>query len=121
MIVFAALAVSIAAGPAAAEEGDAEAGRASFNRRCMVCHAAQAGQNKVGPSLHGVVGRAAGQVAGFNYSPALRADGRVWDAPALHAYLADPRGTIPGNRMVMPGIAAEKERDDLIAYLGTLR
>ena len=105
----------------AATAGDAEAGRTAFARRCMACHAAQPGQNRIGPSLHAVFGRPAAQVTGFNYSPALRDSGRTWDEPTLHAYLLNPRELIPGNRMVMPGIQAEEERANIIAYLDTLR
>lgn len=102
---------------AAAAEGDAEAGRTAFNRRCIACHAVQAGQNKVGPSLHGVVGRPAAQVQGFNYSPAMRQSGKTWDEATLHAYLTDPKELVPGNRMIMPGIRDQTERDNIIAYL----
>ena len=107
------------AGPAAAE-GDADAGKTSFTRRCAACHGVQQGQNKVGPSLHGVVGRQAGQVAGFNYSPAMRESGKTWDVATLDAYLTNPREVVPGNKMIMPGINDAAERGNIIAYLDTL-
>jgi cytochrome c2 len=97
--------------------GDAEAGRTAFNRRCGACHAVAAGQNKVGPSLHDVVGRTSAQVQGFNYSPALRGANKTWDEATLHQWLQNPRGLIPGNRMIMPGITDSTERDNIIAYL----
>ena len=56
--------------PAAARAaGDAEAGKAAFNRRCAVCHSVAEGQNKVGPSLHGVVGRASGTAPNISNTP----------------------------------------------------
>ena len=108
-------------GIARSAEGDAQAGRTAFNRRCAACHATAAGQNKVGPSLHGVAGRPSGQVPGFNYSPAMRSANKTWDEAALNAYLVDPKAFVPGNRMIMPGIRDEAERQNIIAYLATLR
>lgn len=99
--------------------GDAEAGKTAFNRRCAVCHAVAEGQNKVGPSLHGVVGRASASVANFNYSPAMKSADKTWDAAAIDTYLQDPKAFIPGNRMILAGIKDEAERQNIIAYLGT--
>jgi cytochrome c len=64
-----------------------------------------------------VFGRATGSVAGFQYSPALSGAGIVWDAAHLDAWLADPRGYLPGNRMAFAGLRNEIQRRDLIAYL----
>lgn len=106
--------------PAAAQAaGDAEAGKTAFNRRCAVCHAVAQGQNKVGPSLHGVVGRASGAVAGFNYSPAMKSANKTWDAASIDAYLQDPKAYVPGNRMILAGIKDEAERQNIIAYMET--
>ena len=106
--------------PAAARaEGDAEAGKTAFNRRCTVCHAVAEGQNKVGPSLHGVVGRASGSVPNFNYSPAMKSAGKTWDAASIDSYLQDPKAFVPGNRMILAGIKDEAERQNIIAYLAT--
>ena len=57
----------------------------------------------------------------FRYSSALRAVGGVWDDAALDAFLANPRGAIPGSRMAFPGIRDPGERVAMIAYLHTLR
>lgn len=99
--------------------GDAEAGKTAFNRRCAVCHSVAEGQNKVGPSLHGVVGRASGSVAGFNYSPAMKSAGKTWDEASIDTYLQDPKAYVPGNRMILAGIKDEAERQNIIAYLDT--
>ena len=40
-------------------DGDAAAGKKVFNK-CMACHYAVNDKDKIGPSLHGVVGRTAG-------------------------------------------------------------
>ncbi len=117
------LALALAPALARAQDapaGDAEAGRTIFNRQCAVCHSNQAGQNKVGPSLFGVFGRKSGEAPGFNYSPAMREANRTWDAQALDAYLTDPRGNLPGARMIFAGLRDPKQRADVIAYLQTL-
>src|SRR5690348_11294301 len=76
-MIAAALAAS--AGTAAADD-DVKAGEAVFKRSCAVCHAAEAGKNKAGPSLAGVVGRKAGAVEGFKYSDAMKNSGLTWSS-----------------------------------------
>lgn len=76
----------------------------------------QAGVNRMGPSLQGVVGRRAGAVAGYNYSPALRAWGQSWSAENLERYLAGSRDTVPGTRMnIAPPPPAQRRA--IIQYL----
>lgn len=70
----------------------------------------------MGPNLNKLFGRKAGSVAGFNYSPALKESGIVWDAKTLDQYLAAPTATVPGTRMVMK-VADPARRAALIAYL----
>lgn len=106
---------------AALAEGDPAAGKLVF-RKCAACHTVQAGRNRVGPSLAGIVGRPAGTVEGFKYSEAMKAfgaGGAVWDDAALDAYLANPKGFIKGNKMVFLGLKLAQERADVIAYLKT--
>lgn len=103
---------------------DAEEGKKVF-RKCMACHSPEAGVNKIGPSLFGVVGRTPGTLESFakRYSPAMKAfgaDGAVWDEATLDAYLTSPRTTIPKNRMGFPGLKDATQRENVIAYLKTL-
>lgn len=98
--------------------GDAAAGEKVFTQ-CKACHTVQAGQNRVGPSLAGVVGRAAGAVEGFNYSPAMKNSGMTWTPENLDKYLADPKGAIPGNKMAFAGLKKPEDRANVIAYLAT--
>lgn len=110
-------AVMLVAGPALAD-GDAAAGEKLFVK-CKTCHTLEAGKNKVGPSLAGLIGRAAASVADFNYSDAMKASGITWDEATLSEYLADPKGKVPGNKMVFPGMKKDEDRANLIAYLKT--
>jgi len=117
LVVAAALAVVL---PVAAHaDGDVAKGEKAF-KKCMACHAPDTTTNKVGPHLGDVVGRKAGSVEGFKYSAAMLAkgaEGLVWDETTLDAYLADPKGYIPKNKMVFVGIKKPDERADVIAFL----
>jgi cytochrome c len=66
----------------AAVSGDPVSGKAVFTQ-CMTCHSAKAGENKVGPSLHGIIGRHSGIVPGFHYSTANKNSGLVWTASRI--------------------------------------
>lgn len=102
-----------------ADDGDAAAGEKVF-RKCQACHNAEEAKNKVGPTLHGVIGRTAGTVDGFKYSPAMKEAGEkgwVWTEENIDKYLADPKDTIPKNRMIFVGLKKDQDRADVIAYL----
>ena len=81
----------------------------------------EAGKNKIGPSLFGVVGRQSAGLENFNYSDGMKKFEHTWDEETLDLYLTDPRGTVPGTKMIFPGIKDKAERDDVIAYLETLK
>ncbi len=103
----------------AVELGDPAAGEGVF-RTCAACHAVDQERNRVGPHLINMVGRTAGTVEGFRYSPAMiefGASGNVWTADNLAAYLASPRSFIRGNRMAFAGLRDEQQIADILAYL----
>jgi cytochrome c len=79
------------------------------------------GVNRVGPSLHGIVGRKAGTVAGFNYSTANKNSGVTWDEKTLFVYLENPRKFMPGTKMAFAGLKQPQQRADVIAYLKTFK
>jgi cytochrome c len=105
----------LAAGVARAD-GDAARGEAKF-QDCAACHKLEAGANNVGPSLHDVFARKAGELADFRYSPAIKRSGIAWTPETLDKFIADPQATVPGNRMPYAGMASASDRADLIAYL----
>ncbi|MBI3445969.1 MAG: c-type cytochrome [Magnetospirillum sp.] len=89
---------------------------------CKACHKVEAGANAIGPSLFGVAGAKAGTVAaGFKYSPAMAGWGKSWDDANLAAYLANPKDSIPGNKMVFAGVKDPAAVTAIIEYLKTLK
>ncbi len=109
-------------GPAFAEvyaSADAAAGEGEF-RPCASCHALAEGENGLGPSLYGVVGRDVGAADGFGYSGKLVAVADVWTAENLNAFLENPKGYAPGTAMNFRGIRKVEDRANLIAYLDSL-
>ena len=110
------LAGSATAAPAA----DPAAGQKIFKAQCGICHSVAAGQNRIGPTLFGVVGRPAGSVPGFNYTADHKKLGITWDAATLDKYLTNPRAMVPDTSMVYAGLKDDGERANLVAYLGTL-
>jgi cytochrome c len=83
--------------------------------RCLACHALAF--DRVGPRHCGLIGRRAGSVPGFDYSPAMKASHIVWTDKALDRFLSNPLKTVPGSTMTYDGVADPKDRADLIAYL----
>jgi len=98
---------------------NSENGRKLF-ATCAVCHAPNQ-VTSTGPDLRGVVGRKSGSVPGFRYSRALKNTKFIWDEVRLDAYLAEPQVAVPGNAMPFPGLPEATERQDLIAYLKTVK
>lgn len=96
--------------------GDATKGATEFVA-CKACHAIEEGVNKIGPSLHNVVGRVAGSIAGYTYSPANKNSGITWTPEKLFQYLEKPARIVPGTKMTYPGQPDPQKRADLIAYL----
>jgi cytochrome c len=101
-----------------AAAADAGAGKKLF-RQCAACHALD-GKNRVGPDLHGVVGRPVASAEGFRYSKAMVAfgeGGKVWDEQLLAEYLAAPRTLVKGTTMVYAGLKKPDDIANLIEFL----
>lgn len=97
---------------------DPVAGRELFATVCAECHALD--RSRVGPPLEGVVGRAAGSVAGYPYSAGLAHADVVWNAQTLDRWLENPQALVPGALMPYRLPDAIRRRD-IIAYLETLK
>jgi len=108
---------STLAAHAAPAVGDPAAGAAAF-RRCASCHQVGPSARSVfGPQLNGIVGRRAGALPDYAYSPAMRKSGIVWTDQALARFLRDPDATVPGTKMRFWGIGDERQIANLLAYL----
>lgn len=124
-----------AAGPATGSEaGSASAGAAQGGGQasalasapaafgqCASCHSLQPGKHGIGPSLAGVYGTRAGDIAGYAFSPALKASGLKWDDATLDTWLAGPMQMVPGTKMTYAGMSDPAKRAELIAFLKTLK
>jgi cytochrome c len=108
----------LAAGLALASAPDANRGKDLVGRRCMGCHSVDG--IKAAPPLRGAFGRAAGRVAPFPYSDALKGARVTWDDATLDKWLTDPESVVPGNDMSFR-LDNASERADIIAYLKQLR
>lgn len=97
---------------------DATRGKTLYEDRCVGCHSVNS--NRVGPAHKGVVGRKAGGVKDFDYSPALQTSKIVWDVALLQQWLSNPEALIPGQRMGY-SVDEAKDRLDLAEYLATLK
>ena len=90
--------------------------------QCAVCHvSAKDAKSTIGPNLFGVATRGAGKLAGYAYSPAMKAAGGKWDKARLTAYIQDPRKTVPNNKMAFPGIKDPKAAGAVAAYVLSLK
>lgn len=96
--------------------GDPEKGKAVFNQ-CKACHTLEPGKNLTGPTLHGIIGRTAGTVEGYNYSTANKESGVVWTEQNMFEYLENPREWMKGTKMAFAGLRKEQDRADVIAYI----
>lgn len=100
--------------------GDAAKGEKLFVQ-CKTCHVLEPGVNRIGPSLAGIVGRAAGTVEGYKYSDANKNRGITWSKEKLYQFLENPQRVIPGTKMAFAGLPAGQDRADVIAFLETAK
>ena len=96
--------------------GDATAGENTF-RQCAACHKIEVGKNGIGPSLHGVAGRKAGSLAGYNFSGPMKNSKLTWDDQTLADYLENPRKKVVGTKMTYAGLRKPQDRANVIAYI----
>ncbi|MBF0109716.1 MAG: c-type cytochrome [Magnetococcales bacterium] len=95
-------------------------GEAVF-KKCNVCHnLIDDGSKKVGPNLGGVIGRKAGTLKGYTFSPAMTASGIVWNRESLDRFLTKPTAVVPNTQSTFPGLAEPTERSAVISFLEAL-
>ena len=110
---FLTIALLMACGPAAAQDG-----AAAFQTYCGACHSVdKPARNKLGPSLVGVVGRKAGSAPDYSYSAAMKAYGQAWTPANLDRFLAAPAQALPGTKMGFVGVKDAARRANVIAFL----
>jgi len=110
------LAVGLAASSASAQ--DATKGEHVFATQCKACHTLnKGGSTNAGPNLYRIMGRKSGTGTGYGYSEVMRRFSIEWDDKTLASYLRDPKGDMPGTKMVFAGMKQPGQIADLIAYL----
>jgi cytochrome c len=110
-VAFAALAGSALAA------GDPAAGEKVF-AKCKACHQVGEGaKNAVAPELNGIDGRKAGTAEGYNYSEPMKSSGVTWNEASFKEFVKNPKAKVPGTKMIFPGLASDKDQDDVWAYL----
>jgi cytochrome c len=117
MRMFIAAAAFCLASASAASAQDVAKGEQSFHK-CLPCHSiGEDAENKIGPELNGLDGRHSGSVPNFDYSDANKNSGIVWNEAKFKEYMRDPRGVVPGTKMIFAGIKNDQEINDLWAYV----
>jgi cytochrome c2 len=102
-----------------ANAADVKKGKRVFNK-CKACHTLVESKHRIGPSLHGIIGRTAGTTEKYKYSKAMKkagAGGLVWNEKTLAEYLAKPRSFVKGTKMVFAGIKKPTDMENLIEFL----
>lgn len=106
------LAVAADCAPAQVEKGSQV-----FAGECSVCHSVKEGETIMGPSLHGVVGRTSGSLAGFSYSQAMKTKAVKWQGESIEQFLTQPQTFVPGTYMPYMGLASAPEREAVGCFL----
>jgi cytochrome c len=115
-------ALSLLATHAWAAQEESDDGQVAYNNACRTCHSFKPDDNRLGPTLHGIVGRKAGSIEGFAFSPSMKASGITWDEATLDKFISDPNQVVSGNKMQpFGGIADAGERKKIVDYLKTLK
>jgi len=98
-------------------QGDPIRGKTLY-QGCTGCHSVD--DNDLGPRHRGVVGRRAGSIQDYSYSPALKNSGLTWDEATLDRWLTNPSTLVPGTKMFFK-LDAAQDRADVISYLESLK
>lgn len=94
-----------------------EAAQQAFNNSCRTCHSVKDGDNRLGPNLSKIVGRKAGSLPNYNYSPSMKDAGFVWDQDKLTRFMVKPDEVVSGNKMQPYGGVSAEDAAKVVAYL----
>ena len=118
-VIICSTALFVLSGSQVFAAGDVAAGEKVF-KKCKACHVVNKEQNRTGPHIVNLFGRAAGSVEGYKkYSKAMKSSGIVWDEETLDAYLKAPKKYVKGTRMAFAGLKKDADRANVIAYMKT--
>lgn len=100
---------------ASVEKGQKEA------KKCAACHTFdEGGLNKIGPNLHGIVGRKVASHEGFAFSQPMIDFGGEWTYERLDCFLHDPKKCVSGTKMSFAGVRKDSARADVLVYLKSI-
>lgn len=94
-----------------------DAAQQAFNNSCRTCHSVKEGDNRLGPNLSKIVGRKAGSLPDYNYSPSMKEAGFVWDQDKLTRFMVKPDEVVSGNKMQPYGGVSPDDAAKVVAYL----
>lgn len=105
---------------ASCEPEQVKTGQDVFQNKCAACHSVDknAGQ-MMGPNLHGLMGRKAGSLPGFNYSMAMKSKGITWSPETFEQFITKPQAYVSGTYMPFAGLKSADDRHNLDCYLST--
>src|SRR5260370_26020009 len=93
-------------------------GQLAFNNACRTCHTLREGDNRLGPTLHKIIGRRAGSLPNYGYSSAMKDADLVWDKATLDRFIASPDQVVSGSNMKpYGGLNSTEEPAKIVAFL----
>ena len=101
----------------AQQPASGDAAQQAFNNSCRTCHSVKEGDNRLGPNLNKIVGRKAGSLPNYNYSPSMKDAGFTWDQDKLARFMVKPDEVVSGNKMQPYGGVSAEEAGKIVAYL----
>jgi cytochrome c len=112
------LALALVGGLSAVPAYAQDDGQTAFNNNCRTCHTMKQGDNRLGPSLAGIIGRKAGSLPDYPFSASMKQSEIVWDEANLDQFIANPDQVVSGNNMKpYGGITDAALRKAIVGFL----